>query len=273
MAAIPGSAVFVPGNTLLAALPEVEWERVRKYLRPILMTHGDVLHKPGVRFEYLYFPATSVVSIASMIAGGRKDAVVLVGHEGFVGIEAVLGGDSATRCAVVQSEGWAYQIRQEWLHRECERRGPMQDILLRYTQSYMTQVAQTAACNRHHSIDQQFCRWLLMFLDCQESSDLAMTHERIAALMGVRREGVTDAAGRLQFGGSIRCRRGHIYVVDRAKLETHSCECYGVVKREAERLIGITQRHTHMTAALAATDRVGIGRTAYMNNAPSTNCA
>jgi Mn-dependent DtxR family transcriptional regulator len=207
------------------------------------------------------------------MAGGRSDAVVLIGHEGFASIEVFLGSDSPTRCAVVQSAGWAYQVRRESLQQECERGGSLRSILLRYTQSYMTQVAQTVVCNRHHSVDQQLSRWLLMFLDRQRSSDLPITQERIAALIGVRRESISESAGRLQSGGSIRYHRGHVSVVDRALLESLSCECYGIAKREADRLAGITRHHAQLPAVNATTQRFRSGPAACIATALSTNCA
>jgi CRP-like cAMP-binding protein len=262
-----------PRNSLLAALPETEWERVREQFKPILMTQGDVLYEPGMPLQHCYFPLTSAISIACVMAGGREDAVVLVGHEGFASIEVFLGSDSATRRAVVRSAGRAYEVKREWLRRECAGGSPIHHLLLRYTQSYITQVAQTVVCNRHHSVDQQLSRWLLMFLDRQESNELAITQEHVATLMGVRRESVTEAAGRLQFGGAIRCRRGRISVVDRAALEVHSCECYGVVRRETERLIGVTHRDTPVTASLPAADRGRHGPAVHAAFELATSCA
>lgn len=242
MAALSDNADFGSENALLAALPHAQWERLRPHLAPILMTRGEALYRPGVRLERLYFPVTSVLSISCLLAEGSEDAVVLTGHEGFASIEVFLGSDAATRCAVVQSSGWAYQLSRESLQRACEHSRTLRNLLLRYTQSYMTQVAQTAACNRCHSIDQQLSRWLLMFLDRQDSSELSLTHQQLAALMGIRRESVSEAAARLQCGGSIHYHRGHIFVVDRARLESDACECYGTVKREWERLAQMSTR-------------------------------
>ena len=236
--AFPG--VSAPSNTLLAALPAMEWERVRKNLQPIDMALGDVLYEPGMNVGHLYFPTTAVFSISYLMADGRADAVALIGREGFAGVDVLLGSGPAPSRAAVLSAGRGYRI--ERLKQECERGGSMLSVLLRYTQSYIAQVAQTVACNRHHSIDQQLCRWLLMFLDRQPTSNLAVTQEQIADLMGVRRESVTEAARKLQIAGSLRYQRGHIAVVDRSGLESRSCECYGVVKRETNRPLEIPRQ-------------------------------
>ena len=233
--AFPG--VSAPSNTLLAALPAMEWERVRKNLQPIDMALGDVLYEPGMNVGHLYFPTTAVFSISYLRADGRADAVALIGREGFAGVDVLLGSGPAPSRAAVLSAGRGYRIERKWLKQECERGGSMLSVLLRYTQSYIAQVAQTVACNRHHSIDQQLCRWLLMFLDRQPTSNLAVTQEQIADLMGVRRESVTEAARKLQIAGSLRYQRGHIAVVDRSGLESRSCECYEVVRLEADRLL------------------------------------
>lgn len=257
-------------NQLLAALPAIEWERVRKSFRPIFMPLGAVLYEPGVNISRLYFPTTSVVAISCVMADGRADAVTLIGREGFAGAEVLLGGDSAPCRAVVLSQGWAYRIERELLNRECGRGGSMRSVLLRYTQSYLTQVAQTSVCNRHHSIDRQLCRWLLMFLDRQASNDMVLTQERISDLMGVRRESVTEAAGKLQLTGAIRYHRGHIAVVDRRDLETRSCECYEIAMREADRLLEISHRATDLAATHTAVDRVRGERSAPAAHASKT---
>ena len=253
-------AVSTPQNMLLAALPAAEWERVRKNLKPIFMPFGDVLYEPAMPINHIYFPTTSVISISCVMAHGRADALALVGREGCASVEVFLGSDSAPCRAVVQSAGWGYQFKRELLNRECAQGGSMHSVLLRYTQSYITQVAQTSVCNRHHSIDQQLCRWLLMFLDRQSSNDLALTHEHIAELMGVRRESVTEAASRLQIAGSIRYSRGHISVVERIGLEARACECYGIAKRETDRLLAISRRYTKVAATQAAVHRIRIER-------------
>ncbi|MGO8828430.1 MAG: Crp/Fnr family transcriptional regulator [Steroidobacteraceae bacterium] len=221
----------------MAALPATEWARVRDNLKPIFMPRADVLYEPRTPVDHIYFPTTSIISLLHVLSDGRADAVALVGGEGFASVTVFLGGDSALCRAVVQSEGWGYQIQRGLLEQECERGGSMRAVLLRYAQSYIAQVAQTGVCNRHHSIDQQLCRWLLMFLDRQTSNELTLTHERIAEIMGVRRESVTVAATKLQVAGIIRYHHGRIAVVERTGLEDHSCECYAIARREADRLM------------------------------------
>ena len=252
MCSMASYAVPVLPNMLLAALPAAEWEQVRRNLKPIFMPFGDVLYEPAMPTSHIYFPTTSVISISCVLADCRSDAVALIGREGFASVEVFLGSDSALCRAVVLSEGWGYRIRRELLNRECWQGGSMHGVLLPYAQSYITQVAQTSVCNRHHSIDQQLCRWLLMFSDRQASNELPITHEHIAELMGVRRESVTEAAHKLQIAGCIRYRRGHISVVDRSGLEAHSCECYGVVKRETDRLLEMSRRSVKVAAAQVA---------------------
>jgi CRP-like cAMP-binding protein len=230
-----------PQNTLLATLPAAEWDRARRHFKPIFMPLGDVLYEPAMAVDHIYCPTTSVTSISCVMNDGRADALTLIGREGFVGVELLLGSGSAPCRAVVLSEGWAYRIKRELLNEECERGGSMRSVLLRYAQSYITQVAQTTVCNRHHSIDQQLCRWLLMFLDCQASNEVPLTHEHIAELMGVRRESVSEAARRLQTTGYIRYQRGHISVLERIGLEARACECYEIVKRETNRLLQMSR--------------------------------
>ena len=231
------TAICTPRSTLLAALPATEWARVRDNLKPIFMPRADVLYEPRTPVDHIYFPTTSIISLLHVLSDGRADAVALVGGEGFASVTVFLGGDSAPCRAVVQREGWGYQIQRDLLEQECERGGSMRGVLLRYAQSYIAQVAQTGVCNRHHSIDQQLCRWLLMFLDRQTSNELTLTHERIAEIMGVRRESVTVAATKLQVAGIIRYHHGRIAVVERTGLEDHSCECYAIARREADRLM------------------------------------
>src|SRR5450631_2371635 len=249
MYSMTSHAVSAPQNKLLATLPAAEWARVRGNLKRVFMPFGDVLYEPAIPVSHIYFPTTSVIAISFVLTDGHADAVTLVGREGCASVSVCLGGDSAPCRAVVLSEGWGYQIRRELLIRECGQGGSMHGVLLRYAQSYITQVSQTIVCNRHHSIDQQLCRWLLMLLDCQSSNDLALTHEHIAELMGVRRESVTEVAIRLQIAGSIRYSRGHISVVERTGLEARACECYGIAKRETDRLLEISQGYTKMAAA------------------------
>jgi CRP-like cAMP-binding protein len=233
--------ISTPQNMLLEALPAAEWKRARPHFKPIFMPLGDMLYEPARLIDHIYFPSTSVISISYPTAGGRADALTLIGREGFASVEGFLGGDSPACRAVVLSEGWGYQIKRALLNQACGSGGSMRSVLLRYAQSYLTQVAQTTSCNRHHSIDQQLCRWLLMFLDRRALNELPLTHEHIAELMGVRRESVTEAARKLQIAGCIRCRRGHISVVDRPGLEARSCECYRIAKRETDRLLEMSR--------------------------------
>ncbi len=205
-------------------------------------------------------PTTSVISISCVMVDGRADAVTLIGREGVTGVEAFLGGDSAPRRAVVLIDGWCRRIKREVLDQECGRVGSMRNVLLRYVQLFITQVAHTSVCNRQNSIDQQLCRWLLMVLDRQSSNDIALTQERIAELMGIRRESVTEAAQKLLIAGSIHYHRGQITVVDRNALKTSSCECYEAAKREADRLPGVPHRHTVSTNAQSGAIRYRIGR-------------
>ncbi len=191
--------------------------------------------------------------------GGRTHSPSLAGKASWVSSSCWAVARAPNRALVIR-EGWAYRIKREWLNEECERGGSMRGVLLRYAQSYITQLAQTTVCNRHHSVDQQLCRWLLMFLDCQASNELPLTHEHISELMGVRRESVSEAARRLQIAGFIRYQRGHISVVDRTGLEARSCECYAVAKREAERLLQLSQENVKKRAIPPALDRVNIGR-------------
>jgi CRP-like cAMP-binding protein len=253
--AISSCGIHTRENLLLAALPEAEWDRVRKSFKPIWMPLGDVLYEPGMRIDHLYFPATSVISLSHVLADGRADAVALVGREGFAGVAGFLGSDSAPCRTVVQSEGSGYQIKRDLLEQECGRGGSMRGVLLRYAQAYITQVAQTTVCNRLHTIDQQLCRWLLMFLDRLTSNELTLTQERIAELMGVRRESVTTAAGKLQIAGVIHYHHGRISVATRSRLEAHSCECYGIVKRESDRLMELSHLQSTMATARRAVGR------------------
>jgi len=224
-------------NSLLAALPPAEWLRIEPHLKPIQLSLGDAVYESGARLDHVYFPTTAIVSLLYVMANGASAEIAVVGNDGVVGIALFMGGESTPSRAVVQSQGGAYRLRGQVLKEEFIRGGEVQHLLLRYTQALITQMAQTAVCNRHHSIDQQLCRWLLLSLDRIETTELAMTQELIANMLGVRREGVTDAAGKLQDAGLIRYRRGHISVLDRAGLEARCCECYSVVKRETDRLV------------------------------------
>ena len=201
------------------------------------MQLGETLYEPGEQLQYAFFPTTAIVSLHYVTESGASAEIAGVGNEGVVGISLFMGGDTTPSSAVVQTAGHAYRLPRHLLKHEFDRGGPLQRLLLRYTQALMTQMAQTAVCNRHHSIEQQLCRWLLVTLDRVPSGQLVMTQELVASMLGVRREGITEAAGRLQLAGVIRYRRGHIAVLDRTGLEGRSCECYGVVKAEIDRLL------------------------------------
>jgi CRP-like cAMP-binding protein len=224
-------------NHLLAALPPAEYARLLPDLEEVSMPLGHVLYEPGVQMRHVYFPTSCIVSLLYVMEDGASAEIAVVGNEGVVGVSLFMGGESTTSRAVVQSAGHAYRLKAQLLKDEFFRAGPMQRLLLRYTQALLTQMAQTAVCNRHHSLDQQFCRWLLLSLDRLSSNELVMTQELIANMLGVRREGVTEAAGNVQRAGLISYNRGRITVLDRPGLEARACECYGVVKKEFDRLL------------------------------------
>ena len=224
-------------NHLLDALPAGDFERLQPHLELIQMKLGDVLYEPGVKLRHVYFPATSIVSLLYVMEDGASAEIAVVGNEGILGISLFMGGESTPSRGVVQSAGFGYRLKAQLLKDEFGRFGPLMHLLLRYTQALITQMAQTAVCNRHHSVDQQLCRWLLLSLDRLSSNELAMTQELIANMLGVRREGVTEAAGKLQHAGLIHYRRGKITVLDRPGLEARVCECYQVVKAEFDRLL------------------------------------
>jgi len=224
-------------NHLLAALPASDFLRIQPHLRLVPMMLGDVLYESGSRLRSVYFPTTAIVSLLYTLVDGASAEIAVVGNEGIIGVSLFMGGETTTNRAVVQSAGHAYRLASPLLKGEFTRGGAMQHLLLRYTQALITQMAQTAVCNRHHSVDQQLCRWLLLSLDRLASSELVMTQELIANMLGVRREGVTEAAGKLQQAGLINYSRGHIKVLDRAGVEARSCECYAVVKVESDRLL------------------------------------
>jgi CRP-like cAMP-binding protein len=224
-------------NRLLAALPPDEWAALESHVEAVHLPLGRVVYESGTRPTHVHFPTTAIVSLLYVLENGSSAEIAVVGNDGIVGISLFMGGESTPSRAVVQSEGWAFRLAAAQLKSEFARGGAMQQLLLRYTQALITQMAQTAVCNRHHSIDQQLCRWLLLSLDRLPGNELRMTQELIANMLGVRREGVTEAAGQLQDAGLIRYSRGRISVVDRHGLETRCCECYSVVRREAERLM------------------------------------
>ena len=228
-------------NRLLAALPDPEFARWTPFLEPVELPLGKVLYESGVRLSYVYFPTTAIVSLLYVMNDGASAEIAVVGYEGIVGISLFMGGESTINRAVVQSAGRGFRLRASVLLQEFNRSGPALHLLLRYTQALITQMAQTAVCNRHHTLDQQLCRWLLLSLDRLDGNSLVMTQQLIANMLGVRREGVTDAAGALQKSGLIRYQRGHITVMDRDGLEQRTCECYRVVKQEYDRLLPPTR--------------------------------
>jgi CRP-like cAMP-binding protein len=230
-------AIEARKNGLLAALPEAEWARWRDQLEPVDMPLGMVIYESGSQLSHVYFPTDCIVSLLYVMEDGASAEIAVVGCEGVVGVSLFMGGQSTPSRAVVQSAGQGVRLNASLLMQEFNRAGPVLHLLLRYTQALITQMAQTAVCNRHHSVDQQLCRWLLLSLDRLRSNELAMTQELIANMLGVRREGVTEAAGHLQQAGLIQYRRGHITVLDRPRLEQRTCECYAVVKREYDRLL------------------------------------
>jgi CRP-like cAMP-binding protein len=224
-------------NRLLAALPPADYDVLLPSLEPTRMALGQALYESGGAQGYVYFPTSSIVSLLYVLENGSSAEIAVTGCEGLVGIALFMGGETTPSRAVVQSEGNGYRLKASVLKREFERGGPLQLLLLRYTQALITQMTQTAVCNRHHSVDQQLCRWLLLSLDRLPENELVMTQELIANMLGVRREGVTEAAGKLQADGLIEYSRGRITVVDRPGLEARVCECYAVVKREYDRLL------------------------------------
>jgi CRP-like cAMP-binding protein len=224
-------------NYLLTAFPQGLQDRWRPQLELVEMRLGQVVNESGALRSHVYFPTTAIVSLLYVLENGASAEIAVVGHEGIVGVPVFMGGGSTTSRSVVQSAGYAFRLEAQELMTEFDRAGPVLHLLLRYTQALITQMSQTAVCNRHHSIDQQLCRWLLLSLDRLRGHELVMTQELIANMLGVRREGVTDSAGQLQDAGLIRYARGHITVLNRAGLEKRSCECYAVVKREYDRLL------------------------------------
>ena len=226
-------------NHLLDALPAAERERLFPHLRLVKLPLGSVLYESGDPQRYIYFPIDVIVSLLYVLKDGASAEIAVVGNDGAIGVALIMGGATMTNRAIVQSAGSAYRLTRKRIEQEFARHGEMLHILLRYTQALITQMAQTAVCNRHHSVDQQLCRWLLLSLDRLSSNKLIMTQELIANMLGVRREGVTEAAGKLQKSGVIEYRRGKITVLDRPRLETMSCECYEVVRKETDRLLPV----------------------------------
>ncbi|MFS8931205.1 Crp/Fnr family transcriptional regulator [Cupriavidus taiwanensis] len=230
-------------NHLLAALPAADWERLAPHLTLIRLPLGHVVYESGDQQGNVYFPTNSIISLLYVMEDGASAEIAIVGNEGMIGIAIFMGGETTPSRAIVQSAGYGYRLSAAVLKQEFVRGGALQRLLLRYTQALITQMAQTAVCNRHHSIDQQLCRWLLLSIDRLPSNELTMTQELIANMLGVRRSGVTEAALKLQGAGLIRYSHGHIAVLDRVGLEKRVCECYGVVKREFDRLLPDLSAH------------------------------
>ena len=224
-------------NQLLAALPEADLTRWLPQLESVEMPLGHVMYESGRTLSHVYFPTSAIVSLLYVMENGASAEIAVAGNEGIVGISIFMGGGSTPSRAVVQSAGHGFRLKARAIKDEFNRAGPVMHLMLRYTQALITQMAQTAVCNRHHSLDQQLCRWLLLSLDRLNGTELAMTQELIANMLGVRREGVTEGALKLQKAGLIRYARGHISVLDRPGLEARSCECYAVVKKEYDRLL------------------------------------
>jgi CRP-like cAMP-binding protein len=224
-------------NHLLAALPGTVWDLWLPQLEFVELGLGDVICESGGTLSHVYFPTTAIISLLYVMENGESAEIAVVGNEGIVGVSLFMGGKTTPGRAVVQSAGTGLRLKAEILKEEFSQGGPVLRLLLRYTQALLTQMAQTAVCNRHHSLDQQLCRWLLLSLDRLQSNELVMTQELIANMLGVRREGVTEGASRLQSAGLIRYSRGRILVLNRAELEKRTCECYAVVKKEYDRLL------------------------------------
>jgi CRP-like cAMP-binding protein len=238
MAKAQSSAAQTPkDNRLLAALPEASLQMLLPSLERVPLPLGMVVYESGGTQGYVYFPTSSIVSLLYVLADGASAEIAVTGNEGLVGIALFMGGETTPSRAVVQSAGYGYRLRAAVLKKAFEDGGELQHLLLRYTQALITQMTQTAVCNRHHAVDQQLCRWLLLSLDRLSGNELVMTQELIANMLGVRREGVTEAAGKLQDEGLIRYSRGRITVLDRPQLEARVCECYAVVKKEYDRLL------------------------------------
>ena len=226
-------------NRLLAALPHAESQRWLSLLEPVDLPLGEVLYESGITLSHVYFPTTAIISLLYVMENGASAEIAVVGNEGIVGISLFMGGESTSSRAVVQSAGKGFRLQAQLMKQEFNRAGAVLHLLLRYTQALLTQMSQTAVCNRHHSLDQQLCRWLLLSLDRLHGNQLVMTQELIANMLGVRREGVTESALKLQHAGLIQYVRGHITILDRTALEERSCECYAVVKKEYDRLLPV----------------------------------
>lgn len=242
-------------NDILDTISADEWSRLESSLELIELPLGKVLYESGATLAHVYFPTTAIVSLLYVMEDGDSAEIAVVGKEGIVGISLFMGGESTPSRAVVQSAGWAFRLKSQLLKNEFNRSGILMHLLLRYTQALITQMSQTAVCNRHHSLDQQLCRWLLLSLDRLLGDELVMTQELIANMLGVRREGVTEAALNLQRAGLISYARGHIKVLNRKGLEARTCECYAVVKKEYDRLLPkITQKNKHVNTPISSSN-------------------
>jgi len=224
-------------NQLLAALPAEPWQRWLPHLEHVDMPLGQVLYEPGETLTHVYFPTTAIVSLLYVMQNGESAEIAVVGNDGVVGVSLFMGGDSTSSRALIQSAGGAYRLTAQWMKEEFDRGGPVLHLFLRYTQALITQMVQTAACNRHHSLDQQLCRWLLLSLDRLKGTEMVMTQTLIAHMLGVPLKGASEAALKLQAAGLIDYTQGRIQVLDRAGLEKRTCECYAVVKKEYDRLL------------------------------------
>ena len=250
---MPAYPVATPRqNRLLAAFPAAVWQRLEGHLQPVWLTLGQSLYEPGIELAHACFPTSAIVSLLNITTDGHATATAVVGSEGLVGMALYMGGETTPDSAVVAKAGWAYRLEARSLKEEFGRNGDLMQLLLRYTQALLTQMSQTAACNRRHNVAQQLCRWLLLSIDRAASNELSMTHEMFAQLLGVRREGISEAAGKLQTLGVIQYHRGHMKVIDRPRLELLCCECYGIVAREYERLLGTHGPAAHHVAPAAA---------------------
>ena len=238
-------------NHLLSALPTAEFELVAAHLKLVLLRLGEILYEPGWHLQHAYFPTSAIVSLHYVTGSGRSVETAGVGNEGVVGVSLFMGGDTTSSSAMVQTAGHAYRLEARLLKQAFDRSGPMQDLLLRYTQALITQISQTAACNRHHSPEQQLCRWLLLNLDRSPSKEFTMTQELIAGILGVCRDSITEAAEKLHHAGFIRYRRAHITVLERAGLESCACECYAVVKKELIRLLPDVRYRPNIVTSMA----------------------
>ena len=237
-------------NHLLSGLPWAEFEQLSAHLQLVRLRLGEILYEPGGQLQHAYFPTSAIVSLHYITESGGSAEIAGVGNEGMVGVSLIMGGDTTSSSAMVQTAGNAYRLEARLLKRAFDRSGPMQDLLLRYTQALITQISQTAACNRHHSVEQQLCRWLLLNLDRSPSNQFVMTQELIAGMLGVRWEGITEAAGKLQHAGFIRYRRAHITVLERTGLESGACECYAAGKKELTRLLPAVRHPRDIAASI-----------------------